>query len=235
MFVRCRHGSGVDLGRAGFCFPAPFVLCWQQALSLRNRFLAAGEEMTAEELVIAAQAGDRAAFAELARRFAGLVYKWAGQPYAAAIREEAAAEGWLALAEAVRAYDLSTGIPFAGYARQQVRYAVWNLSKRERRRWQREIPLSGDGDEETDGTAGLRAILVADAQVDREAEGRILASMLYEGLAALPGRQRLVLAKTLLGDATLSAAAAGLGITPQAAYGLRQRGLAGLRKYFGAV
>ncbi|WP_144351404.1 RNA polymerase sigma factor [Sporomusa termitida] len=184
--------------------------------------------MTGEELVIAAQAGDGAAFAEVCRRFAGLVYKYACQPAVAGIKEEAAAEGWLALAGAVQTYDLSTGIPFAGYARQQVRYAVWNLFKRERRRWQREVPLTG-GDRE-DGEYSLLTTLAAPDNVELAAEEAAIAGAVKEALAALPDKQRLVIVATLLGDVRLTEIAARWGITPQAVYGLRQRGLTCLHK-----
>ncbi|HWR09564.1 sigma-70 family RNA polymerase sigma factor [Sporomusa sp.] len=190
--------------------------------------------MTIEQLVMAAQAGsgDGAAFAEVCRRFTGLVNKYANQPHLRGIREEAAAEGWLALAAAVRTYDQASGVCFAAYAERRVKYAIWNLFKRERRRWQRELPLTGGGtnEDDPDEAAGLLDILAAADHVELAAEGNFISTVIDQALAALPEKQRLIVINTLLDDRQLSEVAVALGVTPQAVYGLRQRGLACLKK-----
>ena len=188
--------------------------------------------MSIEQLVIQAQAGneDGEAFAEVCRRFTGLVKKYANQPHVAGIKEEAAAEGWLAVAAAVRTYDPAAGVRFAGYVESRVRYAVWNLFKRERRRWQQELFLTGSTEEEGKERPGLLDTLAAADNVEAEAEANFAVTAIREALALLPAKQQTAVARTLLGEGRLADIAAELGVTPQAVYSLRQRGLARLRK-----
>ncbi|MEL7633384.1 sigma-70 family RNA polymerase sigma factor [Sporomusa sphaeroides] len=188
--------------------------------------------MSIEQLVIQAQAGNEGgeAFAEVCRRFAGLVKKYANQPHVAGIKEEAAAEGWLAVAAAVRTYDPAAGVRFAGYVESRVRYAVWNLFKRERRRWQQELFLTGSTEEEGKERPGLLDTLAAADNVEAEVEANFAVTAVREALALLPAKQQTAVARMLLGEARLADIAAELGVTPQAVYSLRQRGLARLRK-----
>ncbi len=189
--------------------------------------------MNLEQLVVEAQAGigDETAFTEICQRFTGLVKKYANQPHVAAIKEEATAEGWLAVAAAVRNYDTAAGVRFAGYVESRVKYAVWNLFKRERRRWQQEMLLAGGGsDDEKSEAPGLLELLAAADNVEGEVEARFTTKTVREALVKLPDKQRVAVVKTLLGQAQLADIAAELGVTPQAVYGLRQRGLARLRK-----
>ncbi|HML34206.1 RNA polymerase sigma factor [Sporomusa sphaeroides] len=188
--------------------------------------------MSIEQLVIQAQAGNEGgeAFAEVCRRFAGLVKKYANQPHVAGIKEEAAAEGWQAVAAAVRTYDPAAGVRFAGYVESRVRYAVWNLFKRERRRWQQELFLTGSTEEEGKERPGLLDTLAAADNVEAEVEANFAVTAVREALALLPAKQQTAVARMLLGEARLADIAAELGVTPQAVYSLRQRGLARLRK-----
>ena len=81
-----------------------------------------------ELLAVAREPGnDNGALAEICRRFTGLVKKAANQNHLWVVRDDALAEGWLAVIRAVRTYDAQTGVPFPGYVDSQVRYAVWNL------------------------------------------------------------------------------------------------------------
>lgn len=187
--------------------------------------------MSLEQLVIEAQAASGGeAFAEVCQRFTGLVKKYAGQPHLAGLKEEAVAEGWLAVAAAVRTYNEAAGVRFAGYVESRVKYAVWNLFKRERRRWERELPLTGGGQEEEGEMPGLIATLAAAGSVEDTAESLLAAKAIRQALAKLPGKQRTAVVKSIVGEAQLADIAAELGVTPQAVYGLRQRGLARLKK-----
>ena len=188
--------------------------------------------MNLEQLVMEAQAGKRdgEAFAEVCGRFAGLVKKYANQPHVAGIKEEATAEGWLAVTAAVRTYDPAAGVRFAGYVESRVRYAVWNLFKRERRRWQQELFLTGGTEEEAKDRPGLLDILAAADNVEAEAEANFAVIAVREALALLPAKQQTAVVRTLLGEARLTDIAAELGVTPQAVYSLRQRGLARLKR-----
>lgn len=189
-----------------------------------------------EQLVKKAQSrqedgGD--AFAEICRRFTGLVKKYANQPHVAAVREEALAEGWLAVAEAVQSYEQDSGVRFAGFVESRVKYAVWNLFKRERRRWQQELPVSGGGSgDEEQGTAGWLEMLADEQNVEELVENSFTVSAVQQAISTLPVKQRVAVVRTLFEDARLSDVAAELGISSQAVCNLRQRGLARLKKNF---
>ncbi|SMC39671.1 RNA polymerase sigma factor [Sporomusa malonica] len=189
--------------------------------------------MSLEQLVLEAQAGNggSAAFAEVCQRFTGLVKKYANQPHLTGIKEEATAEGWLAVAAAVQSYDQAAGVRFAGYVESRVKFAVWNLFKRERRRWQQELPLAAGGIGNEDSEApGFIDTLASASNVEGEVESNSTAAVIRQALAALPKKQQLAVVKTLMGEARLADVAAELGVSPQAVYSLRQRGLARLKK-----
>jgi RNA polymerase sigma factor (sigma-70 family) len=189
--------------------------------------------MNLEQLVIKAQTerAGGAAFAEVCQRFTGLVKKYANQPHLKGIKEDAIAEGWLAVAAAVQSYDQTAGVRFAGYVESRVKYAVWNLFKRERRRWQQEMPLDrgSTGDEEKAALSWLETLAAA-CDVETEVEARLTTAAVCEVLATLPAKQQIAIVKTMLGEARLADVAAELGVSPQAVYSLRQRGLARLKK-----
>lgn len=181
--------------------------------------------MELEQLVVAAQAGDEQAMTAVCARFAGLVKKYAYQPHMRPLAEDAQAEGWLAVVEAVRSYDPRHKIRFAGYVDSKVRFAVWNLFKRERRRWQNEVTV-GQDEEGQDVLAEMAAAIdVAAAATDRVTSTAILSC-----INQLPVRQREVLQLTLLDDTSLTDAARQLGVTVQAVFNLRQRGLARVKR-----
>lgn len=179
-------------------------------------------------LVKKAQAGEEEALEEICRRFGGLVKKYAFQAHVRSIAQEAEGQGWLEVMQGIRSYDEKSGVPFAGYLESRVKYGIWNLFKRERRRWEQEIQLTSGGQEEE----GLSLLdKVADAtDVGGEVEGQWLAQELRAAVALLPAKQRLVIGRTVLGEEGLTAVATQLGITPQGVYNLRQRGLASLKK-----
>jgi RNA polymerase sigma factor (sigma-70 family) len=189
--------------------------------------------MSLEQLVIKAQTGSagRAAFAEVCQRFTGLVKKYANQPHLTGIQEEATAEGWMAVAAAVQSYDQAVGVRFAGYVESRVKYAVWNLFKRERRRWQQELPLAGGGteDEEKAAPSWLETLAAVD-NVEAAVEASLVTTAVREALVILPDKQRVAVVRTLLKEARLGEVAVELGVSPQAVYSLRQRGLARLKK-----
>lgn len=189
--------------------------------------------MEIRELTEQARQGDEKAFSLLCRQFTGLVKRYAWQSHMRSIAEEAEAEGWLAVVRAVRTFDAKLGVPLAGYVESQVKFAVWNLFKRERRRWQRETvleKLAAEEDEEKKGQ--LLERLPGPANVAAEVEDRLFAGVLAGWLAGLPERQRQVIAATLLEGRQLTAVARELGITAQAVHNLRRRGLARLKRAY---
>jgi RNA polymerase sigma factor (sigma-70 family) len=182
--------------------------------------------MELSQLVKTAQAGDKQAFQEVCDRFIGLVKKHANKPHLRPIVEEAAAQGWLAVVRAVKSYDEKCGVHFAGYVDSKVKFAIWNLFKKERRRWQEEVLFEGAAkDEEQDAFAQLPD----KTNVAQEVELEWLSQELMTAVAALPDKQRQVILQTVVGHSTLKDVAAELGITIQAVFNLRQRGVARLK------
>ena len=178
------------------------------------------------QLVRTAQAGDKQAFQEVCSRFTGLVKKHANKPHLRPIVEEATAQGWLAVVQAVKSYDEKCGVHFAGYVDSKVKFSIWNLFKKERRRWQEEVLLEGGAeDEELDAFAQLPD----NANVAQEVELEWLSQELMTAVKALPDKQRQVILQTVVGHSTLKDVATELGITIQAVFNLRQRGVARLK------
>ena len=188
--------------------------------------------MEIRELTEQARQGDEKAFSLLCRQFTGLVKRYARQSHVRSIAEEAEAEGWLAVVRAVRTFDAKLGVPLAGYVEIQVKFAVWNLFKRERRRWQRETVLEKLAAEDEEENGQLLERLPGPASVAAEVEDSLFAGVLAGWLAGLPERQRQVIAATLLEGRQLTAVARELGITAQAVHNLRRRGLARLKRAY---
>ena len=177
------------------------------------------------ELVKRAKEEDDQAIHDLCQRFTGLVKKYAFQPHIRPIAEEAQGQGWLALVQGIKQYDEGCRVPFAAYMESRVKYAIWNLFKVERRRWQHEGQLEGSQEE------GLSILdrLSAPANVESEVELGYLSQELLVAVATLTRKQQQVIVRTVMGDEGLTQIAAELGITAQGAYNLRQRGLARLK------
>lgn len=182
--------------------------------------------MELTKLVEKAQAGDREAIHDICLRFTGLVKKYAFQPHIRPIAEEAQSQGWLAVVQGIRQYDENCGVYFAGYIESRVKYAIWNLFKRERRRWQNEAQL--DGGQEEDGLAMLDQ-LPDGTDVAAEVEFQWLSQEITSAVAMLPDKQRQVIIRTVLGEERLSDVAVEWGITAQGVYNLRQRALTRLK------
>jgi len=178
------------------------------------------------ELVRRAQAGDSQAVHDVCFRFTGLVKKYAFQPHIRPIADEALSQGWLAIMEGIRHYDEHCGVQFPAYMESRVKFGIWNLFKRERRRWQNEAQLDGGNDEE--GVAMLD-LLADGTDVAGEVELKCQSQELMTAMAELPEKQRLVILRTVLGEERLTAMAVELGITTQGVYNLRQRALARLK------
>ena len=185
-------------------------------------------------LVTSAQTGDRQAFTEVCRRFEGLVKLQAYQPHLRGLGDDALAEAWLAVVEAVKCYDYTIGVHFAGYVESNVKFALWNLLKRERRRWQHELLMTEGEDSDIPNLFRLD-MLAGTANIEQEAERAELREELHAAIALLPERQQQALLLTLIGDRKLGEAAGELGITAQAVFNLRERALARLKKQFAGM
>lgn len=177
-------------------------------------------------LTVRAQQGDETAFTEICRRFRGLVKKYAHQPHLRPLGEEAEAEAWLAVVSAVRTYRAETGVQVAGYIESQVKYRLWNLFKKERRKWEREVAADASDGEEG---AALLETLAANDNVEAMIEQMEVSTRLQRALAELPERQSRAVILTLVQGRRLAEAAQELGVTPQAVHNLQRRGLARLK------
>ena len=178
-------------------------------------------------LVRQAQAGNEQAAGVICERFTGLVKKYAYQPHVRGMAEEALSQGWVEVMEGIRQYDEKAGIQFAGYIESRVKYGIWNLFKRERRRWENEIALDGGKDE--DEGLSILGQLADGADVAREVEEKWLREELLAGIKALPQKQGWVMIETVFHDESLKNMAGKLGITPQGVYNLRKRGISSLK------
>lgn len=181
--------------------------------------------MQLENLVKKAQQGDNKAFADLCKQFEGLMKKTAGKSYVGTVYEDALSTVYLAFIEAVKTYDGNTGIPFAGYAQSKVKFALWNLFKRERRNWQGELSLES----ETEQEESFLNQLADDTDIEMQIERKLLAAELFGLLGALPAKQRQVILFTVVAGQSLTEAARQLGVTPQAVCGLKKRAIKELK------
>lgn len=141
--------------------------------------------------------------------------------------EDVKAEAWLAVVEATKLYDSSKGIPFAGYVKSKVKYSVWNMVRKQKRQWQYEVAIEGDGENEENS---LIDTLPSSTNVSDEVEQRFLTEELQTAMNMLPERQRIAVMNTVVWKSSQTETAATLGVTPQAIFNLRNRGLARLKK-----
>ena len=141
--------------------------------------------------------------------------------------EDIRAEAWLAVVEAIKLYDSTKGVPFAGYVKSKVKYSVWNMVRKQQRQCQYEVAIEGDGDNEENS---LLDTLQSSTNVSDEVEKKFLTEELQAAINLLPERQRIAVLKTVAWNFSQTETAAALGVTPQAIFNLRNRGLARLKK-----
>lgn len=181
--------------------------------------------MVVENLVRQAQGGDQKAFQEICERFTPLVKKMAFQPHVRPIYEEAISAGYMAVVEAVQAFDSNKNDNFAGFVMSKVKFAVWNLFKRERNRWQHEFTLESECGEDM----VLRDTLLSEVCIEKQVELALLSRELLRMMEQLPVKQRQAILYTLIGGKNLRETGEILGVSAQAVYSLRQRGVAKLQ------
>lgn len=138
--------------------------------------------------------------------------------------EDVRAEAWLAVVEAMNSYDLTKGVPLAGYVKSRVKFAVWNMIKKQQRQWQHEITMENTNDQT------LLDTLASNTNVAKEVEQIFLVEKLRAAISKLTDHQRIAVIKTVICNYGQTETAATLGVTPQAVFNLRTRGLANLRK-----
>lgn len=158
---------------------------------------------SAEDALIARALTDAGAMGEIVQRYAPLVRRAVRERYLTAVapREELEGIASLALIEAVRAYDASAGVHFAGFAARRVHDALYAEFRRARREWERTSrPDQSDnaaafwethGDEVDEGATPAaqteRRALIAQATAILSPEEKRLLELIY--YAELPLRQ----------------------------------------------
>jgi RNA polymerase sigma factor (sigma-70 family) len=157
--------------------------------------------------------------------------KYAKQSHLAAIFEDAQSEGYLAVVEAVRSYNPAKKIHFAGYVDSRVKYAIWNFFKKNKRRWQKEIPDTATFDGEEISILELLPINDQDfsEEIAAAIELKAQISKTKKILSELSAKQQKVINLTVFKEKQLKEAAQEMGITPQAVYNLQKRGLRNLK------
>jgi len=141
--------------------------------------------------------------------------------------EDIRAEAWLAVVEATKTYDSTKGVPFAGYVKSKVKYSVWNMVKRQQKQWIHEVAIENNSNSENNG---LLETLSNGIDVSSEVEQLFLTRELKKAINKLPERQRIAVIKTVMYNFSQTETAVTLGVTPQAIYSLKNRGLARLKK-----
>lgn len=179
-------------------------------------------------MVIEAQEGNAMAFEAICKQFTGLVKKSAYQAHIRTIYEEAVAVGYLALVEAIKTFDCSLEIKFAGYAQSKIKFAMWNLFKRERNRWQNEFTLEAEMGE----ASTVLDSLADDINIEKQIELKILSNELFHLVEKLPAKQRQAVLLTIVLGKSLTETAILLGVTPQAIYSLKNRGVKQLQDLY---
>jgi RNA polymerase sigma factor (sigma-70 family) len=177
-----------------------------------------------DTLVQPAQAGNEQATLLLFDAFTGLIKMAAAQSHLQCIYEDALSEARMSFMEAIRSYNPSMGVPFAGYVRAKVYGDLRTLFKQQRRNWQREI--SADIDDEATG-----ALLDCIADSRANYEDSIMNHLtLYPAFTKLSEKQRCVLTLLFVRGKTQSELAKELRISQQSVSKIKKTALSLLKK-----
>lgn len=172
-----------------------------------------------------AQDGDSSAMINICCRFEGLIKKYAYKSYLKTITEEALAEGYLALMEAVKTFDADKGINFAGYVDSKIKFAIWNLFKKYKQKWEKEESL----DQEINDISKLE-LVSADDNIEEAVAQKIISEKLKDEILNLPKKQQEVLILNMVGEYSLTQIGQFWNISPQAVFNIKKRALQNLQK-----
>lgn len=182
------------------------------------------KKLTLEEKVAAAGQGNQIYYEEVCRSFIPLAKRMASQPHIRPIYDEAYSLAMLKIAEAVREYQTKSGVSFAAFAYSKIKYAVWNLFKKERRIWQKNLSPAGDmADnwlEQIPAELSLEENLAAAQQVQ----------LLRKAVSELPPLQRAIIEAIFFAGCKPGEVAAWLKLSPQSVSGYKMRALRSLRQ-----
>lgn len=197
--------------------------------------------MTNEELAQAVKAGDTSQLAPLWESNRGLIYKLCRR-YAPNPRERGSVIDWddigqagfLALLDAVNAYDPASGNRFTSYLRFSVLNQMGALFE-----WRKKTPFVSSLDEPIAGEdedLTLEGIIPEPqaAQAFEDAEEGIYLGELREAISGalgrLPEREAEIVRRRQLGGETLETAAAAIGVTRERVRQIEAKALGKLRR-----
>ena len=165
------------------------------------------------ELIKQAQNNDSEAAALLLEKYQRLLYKAAQQRHLRAVQDEAYQEACLGFYSAVRRFDASLGVPFAGYAKYRVYASVHTMFRRWLRIWRNETAqiTTSCGDDEAD-LCWIDTV----AQQPDISENSVLYMSLQQIIAQLPEKQKNAALMVLFGGMTQTQAAAKMHVSVQA-------------------
>ena len=116
-----------------------------------------------DNLLLRAKSGDILAVEELMHQYSNLLYKASAQHHLRTIQEEAYEEALLCFYLAIRDFDESLGVPFAGFVKVRVYQGVHNLFRKYVRIWQHEVALVANDD---DDESPADRVFIDDADID---------------------------------------------------------------------
>ena len=183
--------------------------------------------MKTEDLVQKAQTGDPQAILNLVDQFQPLLHKAARQAHLASIHEDALSQAYISFLEAVKNYNLSRNIPFAGYAKAKIYGDIRTFFKQNRRNWQREVST----EYETAGQPILDQLFAPTADIDNSIDKIYVQTLLTQ----LPQKQKQVLYQTIIHDKTQKETALLLHLSQQSIAALQKKALNTLRKQFSST
>jgi len=178
--------------------------------------------MKTEILVQKAQTGNQQAVLILLDQFQPLIHKAAWQSHISAIREDALSQAYISFLEAIKGYNLSRNIPFAGYVKAKIYGDIRTLFKQTRRSWQREVST----EYETAGQTILDQLVSSTGSISNIIEKIDIQALLTQ----LPLKQKQVLWQTIIQDKTQKETAQLMHLSQQSIASLQKKALTTLRK-----
>ena len=126
-----------------------------------------------ERLLIKAKAGDNYAIQLLLNKYKNLLNSASRQHHLISIQEEAYEEAVISFYQAIKDFNESLGVPFAGYAKVKVYQGVHTLFRRYLRIWQNEVSLSAQMNTDDDEIKEFGDLLAVDEDLADSISSRL--------------------------------------------------------------
>lgn len=105
------------------------------------------DSYTDEELVAFIQSGYCHMTVILCQRYVPLITKYAHVRQLHSIDSDLESALWECFLQAIKTYDITSNIPFAGFVKSRIRFTQWNLYRKSLRQWTHETVLAPQEDE----------------------------------------------------------------------------------------